>query len=392
MSKRNNPFNPGSGVVPPFLAGRDLELESFSKMLESIEDGQIENRLMYGLRGTGKTVLMNEFNKICISKKFLPVKRPQFSIKCCDPVEFTKAFKYDLRMAIETFSTIKKITRKFWSSVNYLKPKSAGVPGVFYYEPSYASTDNTPLENHLIDYLVNNWKIIENSGHKGVIFLFDEFHTIQDIKNKRWFTLTDFLGVINEVQNQGCGYYVVLCGLPTLQINVKRSRSYTERMFKSLEISNLKPNEAKLAITEALKKSNYSFASDLVTKIVKDTESYPYFIQFYCKEIINNTDKKNITAKDYELIKSSITKQLEYDFFDPRMEMLSDDEKIVLKSMSTISEKDILFKDIEKKSKIDKRKLSKYLQRLQEKGLVYNYTHGVYRFSVPMLKDYLQCK
>ena len=107
----------------------------------------------------------------------------------------------------------------------------------------------------------------------------------------------------------------------------------------------------------------------MVTKIVKDTEGYSYFIQFYCKEIINSINKKNITTKDYKLIKSSITQQLEYDFFDPRMDMLSDDEKIVLKFMSKITDRDILFKDIERKSKMDKRKLSKYLQRSEKKVL-----------------------
>ena len=143
MSKKSNPFNPGSGAVPPYLAGRRFELESFSKMLENIQDGQIENLLMYGLRGTGKTVLMNEFNKMCRTKKLLPIKRPQFNLKYCDPVEFTKSLKYDLRIAIETFSKIKKLKRKFLSSVNYLKPKSAGIPGMFYYEPSYKSTSGS---------------------------------------------------------------------------------------------------------------------------------------------------------------------------------------------------------------------------------------------------------
>lgn len=389
LSKRNNPFNPGSGVLPPFLSGRDAEIGAFIKMLKGIEEGSTENLIVFGLRGVGKTVLMEVFNKICVGMGFLPVKRPQFSDKYCDPVEFTKAFKYDLRSTIETFSTLKKATGTVRAIVNYLKPKTVGIPDVFYYEPSYNSSSTVPLEDHLLKYLVDNWKVIENSNYKGVIFLFDEFHTIKDIKSKRWFTLTDFIGVINEAQKKGCKYYVVLCGLPTMHINIKASRSYSERMFKSIEIANLTKGAAATAIVKPLNSSDYKFSPDLIDQIVEDTGQYPYFIQFYCKEIINNSDKKKITKLDYDRIKHSIVKQLAYDFFDPRMEMLSDDEKKVLFSMSKITGTDIPFEKIVKVSKIAMSPLSAYLKRLEEKGLVYSYKRGIYRFSLPMLKEYL---
>ena len=392
MPKGNNPFNPGSGVMPPHLAGREIQIESFEKMLDNIEDGQIENLLVSGLRGTGKTVLMEEFYKICSQKNFLPVKRPQFSDKYCDPVEFTKAIKHDLRSVIETFSTLKKTTGRIRSIVNYLKPKAVGIPDIFYYEPSYDSTSGTPLEDHLLKYLTANWEIIKNSPYNGVIFLFDEFHAVKDLKNKRWFTLTDFIGVLNEAQKNNCKYFAVLCGLPTMQVNIKKSRSYSERMFKSLDISNLSKKAAKEAIVEPLKTSNYSFSNDLIDQIVSDTGQYPYFIQFYCKEIINSINKKNIVKTDYDRIKISILQQLEYDFFDPRMELLSDDEKLVLFSMAKIEESDMPFTKIKSISKIDKRKLTNYLKRLEEKGLIYKHERAIFRFSVPMLKDYLQRK
>ena len=294
MQKLKNASNHKLRVQNDYF-GRDVEIDTFSKMLENIKDGSTENLIVFGLRGVGKTVLMDEFNKICVEKGFLPVKRPQFSDKYCDPVEFIKALKHSLRSAIETFSTLKKVTGKFRAVVNYIRPRSVGVPDIFYYEPSYDSSSGTPLEDHLLKYLTDNWKVIEHSGYKGVVFLFDEFHTIKDIKNKRWYTLTDFIGVINEAQKKGCKYYVVLCGLPTMHINIKASRSYGERMFKSIEITNLTKDAVKKAITEPLRNSEYKFAHEVVEKIVEDTNQYPYFIQFYCKELINNVDKKCIS-------------------------------------------------------------------------------------------------
>ena len=132
-----NPFNPGSGSKPPFLAGRDDELSLFRKLLTSITDGKNENIILTGLRGTGKTVLLDEFNKICHEKKFFPIKRSQFNSKYNDPKEFYEALKYDMSSAATMLSVKRTIKQKLGSMGSALKPKSVGVPGVFYYEPSY---------------------------------------------------------------------------------------------------------------------------------------------------------------------------------------------------------------------------------------------------------------
>lgn len=385
----NNPFNPGSGVPPPYLAGRKKHLEIFEQMLKSINDGHVENLIVHGLRGTGKTVLMEEFVKSCVNHGFLPVKRSQFSKKYCDPDEFTRALKYDIKTAAGTFSRVKRIKDKFTSVLSYVKPKAVGIPDVFYYEPSYSSTSGIPFEDHLKEYLIKNWKIFENSNYKGVIFLFDEFHSIYDVPYKKWFVLSDFMGVLNEVQKAGCKYFAVLSGLPNLQLNIKEARSYSERMYKSLEVGNLSEEEAMYAITKPLDKSEYKFEKPLIKKIVSETGQYPYFIQFYCKELINMSGKKKILLNDYDRISSVITKQLDDDFFDPRMEVLSYDEQKVIIAMASAASTDIPFDFIKKKSRMERTTLSKYMKRLEEKGLVYNYKRGIYRFSVPLLKQYL---
>ncbi|MGI0073187.1 MAG: AAA family ATPase [Nitrosotalea sp.] len=385
----NNPFNPGSGAPPPYLAGRQEHLARFEQMLKSINDGHVENLIVYGLRGTGKTVLMEEFSKLCVSHGFLPIKRAQFSKKYCDPDEFTKALKYDIKTAMGTFSRVKRIKDKFTSILSYVRPKHVGIPDVFYYEPSYSSASGVPFEDHLKEYLTKNWKIFENSNYKGVIFLFDEFHSIYDVPYKKWFVLSDFMGVLNEVQKAGCKYFAVFSGLPNLHLNIKEARSYSERMYKSLEVGNLGKEEAAFAITKPLDKSEYKFEKPLVEKIVTETGQYPYFIQFYCKELINMSDKKKISLSNYDRISPMITKQLDDDFFDPRLEILSDDEQKVIIAMAGATVTDIPFDFIKKRTRMERTTLSKYMKRLEEKGLIYNYKRGIYRFSVPLLKQYL---
>jgi len=384
-----NPFNPGSGVPPPYLAGRETHIGTFKKTLASISEGHIENVILYGLRGTGKTVLVEEFNHMCVSNGFLPIKRLQFSRKYCEPVEYAKALKYDIKTLIETFSKIQWLKGKLEAAVTYIKPKSIGIPDIVYYEPSYKRSRNMPFEDYIKSYLSKNWRIFENADHK-VIFLFDEFHTVVDIPRDRKYVLSDFLGALNDVQRDGCGYFIVLSGLPNLQLNVKKARSYSERMYKSIEVGNLKPTDAKFAITRPLKNTSWTFEDQLVDSLVTETAGYPYFIQFYCKEIINNVNSNNITLADFERIRSLIIKQLDDDFFNPRIELLSEEERKVLFAMAQTGDENIEFREIARLTKIKRYKLSKYLERLAEKGLAYNYKRGVYRFLIPLLGDFLR--
>ncbi len=390
-----NPFNPGSGVPPPYLAGRESHLRTFEKILKSIEDGHIENVIVHGLRGTGKTVLLDEFNKTCRHTGFLPIKRSQFSEKYCNAEEFEGALKYDIRVALETFSKITWFKNKMKAGISYLKPKSVGVPELFYYEPSYAKSKNIPFEDYLRKYLEDNWSVFNNAGFKGVLFLYDEFHTVTDDKRNKQFVLSDFLAAINEVQRKNCGYYVVLCGLPNLQLNVKKARSYSERMYKSIEVGNLDHDSSRLAIEKALEGSSYTFNKEVIDSIVTDTGGYPYFLQFYGKEIVSNVETSDVSLKDYERIKPLIVKQLDSDFFEPRFELASDEEQKVLCAMSSFGDgatRNVPFEFIRKKFHITKGGASRSLIRLETKGMVYNYKRGAYRFSLPMFRSFLRRK
>lgn len=386
-----NPFNPGSGVPPPYLAGREEHLNRFNKILDSIEDDHIENVMMYGLRGTGKTVLLEEFNKICIQRNFLPIKRLQFSDKYRDAVEFEKALKYDIRVSIETFSKLSLTRNKVKAAISYFKPKQIGVPNLFYYEPSYEASKDIPFEDHLKDYLTKNWPIFENAGKKGVIFLYDEFHNVIDDKQNKQHVLSDFLGAVNEVQNSGQRYFLVLCGLPNLPLNVKEGRSYAERMFKSIQVGNLDSIAAHQAIEKPLIHSGYSFERKLIDMLSSETDGYPYFLQFYGKEIISNVESVEARVSDFEKVKPLVVKQLDETFFDPRYELASNDEQQVLCSMSKSSGENIPFKFI-KKSLKTKAQVGRSLARLEQKGMAYKYKHGMYRFSLPLFRQYLRRK
>ena len=389
MPNNVNPFTPGSGLDPPYLAGRDGVLKEFFRMLQRVKAGKVENVLVYGIMGVGKTVLLNKFAQICSDEHVLPMLRLQYNAKYSNPQTFLDTLRHDLEYTIDEFSKLKRTKRKIRSAAKYLKPKSVEISGVLSYQPSYNGRSNSPLEDQIAECLVDAWTAIKKFKLEGVVFLLDEFHTVKNLQEKNWYTLTDFLGAINTVQIQGYKYSFVLCGLPPMTTNIKIARSYSERMFRSEYITNLEEPAARKAITEPLKKTKWHFSNELVSAVVRETDSYPYFIQFFANEIIERTGKKRIGIGDYKKIRDEILDKLGRDFFDKRMESLSNGQQNVLCLMAEIKENAMSFSSICNSLGMGKGPISNYLKRLEEKGLIYRLRRGDYQFSIPLLRTYL---
>lgn len=232
----------------------------------------------------------------------------------------------------------------------------------------------------MTDYLIKNWKVIEKGGYDGAVFLFDEFHTIRDSNGKR-FVLANFIGALDEAQ-KGYRYAAVLCGLPILQNNLKEARPYSERTFKSLQVSMLKESDAKRAMAKPLEGTKRKFSSALLSEIAEDTNCYPYFVQFYAKEILDRVDKDSIGVEDYRKVRCAIVDFLDRDFFDQRMEQLNNSQRAALYAMAGVQDADITFAAVKKLASI-KGTFTKNLARLEEKGHIHKARHGVYRFSLP---------
>ena len=265
-----------------------------------------------------------------------------------------------------------------------------GISGLVY-EPSYDRDMQEPFVDHLVDYFLKNWESIRDLGYVGAVFLLDEFHTVDDVKGK-WHTLGDFLAAVNEVQRQGCGYSLVLSGLPVLTKNVKRGRSYTERMFKLAEVSGLADIDAKKAILRPLDSADRKFSPGLVSAVVEDTGGYPYFIQFFCCEILQRISKNVISLRDYKSIRKDLICNIHNDFFDQRMADLIPGEKNTLYSMSTIPDTDLRFSSILNAADSSRGTVSTHLKRLEEKGILYRHDYGLYKFALPMFRSYLETK
>ena len=204
------------------------------------------------------------------------------------------------------------------------------------------------------------------------------------------FPLASFLGALSYAQRVGCRYYFVLSGLPNLKTNLKEAKTYTERMFTFKEAANLPQDEAKKAIVEPLKKSDYSFEPQLIDKIVDESRGYPYFLQFYGFYLIKTSGSQKVGIKDFNKKRVDLCHELDISFFEDRYNLASEKEKLVLLAMAKSKSEKISMKDLSRFSKMEYHSLIENLKRLIDKGLIYKYSRATYAFTTPLFMEYLQ--
>jgi hypothetical protein len=384
-----NPFTPGNGIEPGYLAGRSGQLKEFSGSLDNYAEGLPRNLVLFGLRGTGKTVLINHFKAIAENKKWVTIER-EFDEKFCQEEYFARALAKDITSRATEVNLSKKIKetgKKILGSVEELS--GFGVT----YRPYHGTGKEELLSDYLTELLVGNWKVFEKSGKTGVVFLYDEFHTVKD--NDKNYPLASLLAALAKAQKKGQKYYVCLIGLPNIKKNLKEAKTYSERMFSFLEVGNLTPEEARAAIKIPLKKSGCSFERKLVDQIAEETRGYPYFIQFYGHFLIDETGKKSIKLKDLQKLRPKLLQQLDVGFFEGRFNDASGFEKEILIAMAKTRETEVSIKKLTKELGIENVKTPRYqhlmntLPSLVDKKLVYRVRKGSYAFTLPLFADYL---
>ena len=381
-----NPFKPGNGVEPAYLAGRREQIQEFTKSLKAFEEGLPRNAVLYGLRGTGKTVLLRHYKILAETSGWLFIER-EFNERYCSENEFADIFGKDLAAAASEASIRKRILETGKKLFSAVKPEELGAYGITY-KPFYQDRREV-LEDYIGKILEANWPIFEKAGKKGVVFLYDEFHLVRDRKDERQYVLSSLLTAIAKVQREGLRYYLCLSGLPLLKTNLKAAKTYAERMFIFQEIENLEPKEAEKALTEPLKKEGYEFTEGLTRKIIEETAGYPYFLQFYGYFLIEHARTNRVTGKDFETQRPELLKALDKSFFDDRYRLASEAEKTILQAMAESGKKEAPASQLAKKTRMNDQMLQQYLARLTDKGLVFRPQRGHYAFSIPLFKEYL---
>lgn len=385
-----NPFRPGAGHMPPYLAGRVEEQKEFSRLL-----GQqviLDNLIITGLRGVGKTVLLESLKPLATVHRWAWV-----GTELSETASVTEN-----TLATRIITDLSLITSNFtYTQTSPAAPGFVSKPVVTTHKLDYAFLSgvyaNTPglASDKLKAVLHIAWSCIQNSDMYGVVFAYDEAQTLSDHAAKEQYPFSVLLDVFQSIQKSGIRFMLVLTGLPTLFPRLVQTRTYAERMFRVLTLGRLSDSETKEAIEVPIKNTNAPIKPNArgVKTICTLSGGYPYFIQFICREVFDVW----VTNPGATVPTQSIINKLDTDFFAGRWARATDRQRDLLAIIAGLPDSDgefsvagIVASSKSTANPFSSSHVNQMLSSLADAGLVYKNRYGKYAFAVPMLDDFIR--
>ncbi len=389
-----NPFRPGAGHMPPYLAGRETETTEFHRILS--QEVVLSNLVLTGLRGIGKTVLLETFKPLAIAEGWIWVGT--------DFSESSSVTEQALAMRILTDLAV--VT----SNITFTTPST--VPGLTPQPPQEHRLDYNALvqmwlgapglaSDKLKSVFEHIWQRLAQANSRGVVFAYDEAQNLTDHSSEGQFPLSLLLDVFQSIQRKNIPFLLVLTGLPTLFPKLVEARTYAERMFHVISLDKLNEKASSEAIVKPTQEpgSPVRFTEDSVKTIYEITRGYPYFIQYVCREIFDIW-VSNIARgeKPAEIPMKEILLKLDADFFAGRWSRATDRQRDLLAVIAQLDHADSEFTvqeivDYAKKHTehpFSSSHANQMLASLCESGLVHKSRWGKYILAVPLLDEFIR--
>jgi len=384
-----NPFRPGAGHQPPYLAGRTAETREFRRLLD--QHVILENLVLTGLRGVGKTVLLDTFKPLALEQGWIWVGT--------DLSESTSISED--RMALRLITDLAVMTSGL--EIGRDTRQTIGFKGA----PTIRSTrldhdtlravlESTPglSSDRLKRLLLLVAEVLAHTSHRGIIFAYDEAQNLSDHAEKEQFPLSLLLDVFQSIQKQGIPFMLALTGLPTLFPRLVEARTFAERMFHVVFLDRLSEADSRDAILKPIEdsRSPVTLEERSIDVIVKMSGGYPYFIQFICREVYDA-----FTQGQTSIPVRAITQKLDTDFFAGRWARATDRQRDLLAVIARLESADLEFtvqEITETSRKVLERPfspshVSQMLNALASAGLIYKNRHGKYSFAVPLMNRFI---
>jgi hypothetical protein len=384
-----SPYRPGMGTDPPYLGDREPQLRRFREYLA--EPGVPHNVLVTGLRGVGKTVLLNYYRDEAEEANWLVVDR-EWAEADADPVDFARLLLADLQHLARRLSLSERVRSAAAglaaAALDLLGGLSVAYEGV---ELGYRRGERRRAAGRLDDDLRHGLtqlgELIERSEYAGFVLRYDEFHVVEEKAGQ--FTLSALLAAMAAVQQRSVPVLLVLCGLPPILENLARSKSYSERMFTLEHLGNLRPPEDRAALVDPARSLGRDYEEAAVEAILRETAGYPYFIQLYGDLLWRGTTGTLITLADLERLQPEIASMLDRSFYEARYLRTTRRERSVLQAIAREGEQATV-RQVQANSGLANNALQPTLSSLIRKGLVYRPARGVVAFSAPLFGAYLR--
>lgn len=385
MDPRKNPFNPGAGSQPPELTGRDAILESADVAIDRVRHGRsAQGQILVGLRGVGKTVLLNRIYSMAESQgvKAVLMEANEGRTLASMLLPPLRQILFSLDAMANTSEKVKRGLRVFRSFITGLKAKVGELELEFGSDLERGTADSGDLASDLSELLLAVAEAAQDRG-TAVVICIDE---LQYLSVKEFGAL---IMAIHKVTQRSLPMLLVGAGLPQILALAGKSKSYAERLFTYPSIGPLEREDALAALQRPVEAEGASFEAAALELILKQTEGYPYFIQEWGKEAWNSSHGPVITANEITRANESILQTLDKNFFRVRFDRLTPNEKRYLRGLAALGQGPQRSGNVAEQLGVTTKSLGPIRDSLIKKGMIYSPTHGDAAFSVPLFGEFM---
>jgi hypothetical protein len=396
-----NPYAPGAGQRPPELAGRDRELEMFDVVLERVARGRPERSLVLtGLRGVGKTVLLNTLRSQAISRLWGTGKieaRPDQSLRRPVAAALHMAIRElaPHHRAPDRIDEVLAVLKAFALRVNptNAKLRERWQPGIDV-APASGRADSGDIEIDLVELFTDAASVATDVG-TGIALYIDE---MQDVPAE---DISALCAACHELSQTGAPLIVVGAGLPHLPALLSASKSYSERLFRYQRIDRLDRLSADVALTAPAEREGVEYEAKALDTLYEASGGYPYFVQAYGKATWDHAPRSPITAADVQVAAPEAEAELAVGFFGSRYERATPAEREYLRAMAALGDESpttpkdgwagaVATAEVARVLGRKPASLSPARDALIKKGLIYSGERGTVAFTVPHFGRYLR--
>lgn len=385
MDAIRNPFVPGAGTPPPELAGRKAILEKARVALARIRQGRpSKSFLLVGLRGVGKTVLLNRIEEAAIGEGYKALM-----IEAHENKSLPALLLPGLRHLLLSLDRMENISEQVKRGLRALKSFANGVKLTVNdleigldIDPEIGVADSGDLETDLPDLLLAVGEAAKARG-TSVAIIIDE---LQYLKSKE---LSALIMAIHKIAQKQLPLILIGAGLPQLVGMAGESKSYAERLFDYPVVDALSENDARGAIEGPVEREGEHFEEAALDRIIDVTHGYPYFLQEWGYHVWNTAKESPITADIVDIAGRLAIERLDESFFRVRFDRSSPREKDYLTAMAQLGAGPHRSGDIAEKLGVGVQSVAPVRSSLIRKGMIYSPAHGDTAFTVPLFNEFL---
>jgi hypothetical protein len=386
MDPIRNPYSPGAGSPPPALAGRDHLREQVRVAIARIRRGNsAKSILMVGLRGVGKTVLLDRMRADAEAVGVHTIR-----IEAPENRSLPALLAPQLRLALLRLSHLdaakemaQRGLRALAGFVGSLKIKYQDIEVGLDLAPEPGLADNGDLEGDLGALLQQVGQAARN-GNTALVMFIDELQYLQEDQ------FGALISALHRCAQNKLPITVVGAGLPQLRGLAGSAKSYAERLFDFPTIGPLKREEAELAILKPARDEGEDFTPEAVVEIISQTRGYPYFLQEWGKHSWDVAEHSPIALDNVVAASKEAIAALDESFFRVRFDRLTPAEKKYLRAMADLGEgphrSGVVAEELQKSVS----SLGPVRQTLITKGMIWSPSHGDTAFTVPLFDEFMK--